>query len=165
MSSIIQNIRRELVHKADEKAQQSGQSFFREQVFLYGVKTAVVSKIAKKYFEEIKEKGAFMTELSPSRFWEIVFRGLREPAPSGSRQPRLRRQSPRSLPRGLPEFPAILDLGCGVGGQTLQLAELTSGSIVAIDSHAPSIERLQAAIARNAGFRSASARSSEIWPI
>jgi 3-methyladenine DNA glycosylase AlkD len=56
MSSIIQNIRRELVHKADEKAQQSGQSFFREQVFLYGVKTAVVSKIAKKYFEEIKEK-------------------------------------------------------------------------------------------------------------
>ncbi len=47
----------------------------------------------------------------------------------------------------LRECPAILDLGCGVGGQTLQLAELTSGSIVAIDRHAPSIERLQAAIA------------------
>jgi cyclopropane fatty-acyl-phospholipid synthase-like methyltransferase len=37
-------------------------------------------------------------------------------------------------------------LGCGVGGQTLQLAELISGSIVAIDNHSPSIERLQAAI-------------------
>jgi SAM-dependent methyltransferase len=47
----------------------------------------------------------------------------------------------------LPEFPAILDLGCGVGGQTLHLAELTSGPIVAIDNHAPSIKRLQAAIA------------------
>ena len=43
--------------------------------------------------------------------------------------------------------PAILDLGCGVGAQTLHLAELTSGSIVAIDSHAPSIERLRVAVA------------------
>lgn len=50
------------------------------------------------------------------------------------------------LCRGLTEFPAILDLGCGVGGQTLQLAELTSGSIVAIDNHAPSIKRLEEAI-------------------
>jgi len=44
---------------------------------------------------------------------------------------------------GLPHSPVILDLGCGVGGQTLHLAELTSGIITAIDSHAPSIERLQ----------------------
>jgi SAM-dependent methyltransferase len=50
------------------------------------------------------------------------------------------------LCRELPECPAILDLGCGVGGQTLHLVELTSGSIVAIDSHAPSIERLKATI-------------------
>jgi SAM-dependent methyltransferase len=48
----------------------------------------------------------------------------------------------------LPPAPAALDLGCGVGGQTLQLAELTSGSIVALDSHAPSIERLRATVAR-----------------
>jgi SAM-dependent methyltransferase len=41
----------------------------------------------------------------------------------------------------------VLDLGCGVGGQTLHLAELTHGSIVAVDSHAPSIERLQATVA------------------
>lgn len=45
----------------------------------------------------------------------------------------------------------MLDLGCGVGGQTLYLAELTAGSIVAIDNHAPSIERLQATIAER-GF-------------
>jgi SAM-dependent methyltransferase len=41
----------------------------------------------------------------------------------------------------------VLDLGCGVGGQTLHLAELTSGYITAIDSHAPSIERLRATVA------------------
>ena len=52
-----------------------------------------------------------------------------------------------SLCRGLPPAPAVLDLGCGIGGQTLQLAELTSGSVVAIDRHAPSIERLRAAVA------------------
>jgi len=47
------------------------------------------------------------------------------------------------LCRDLPTPPAVLDLGCGVGCQTLHLAELTSGSIVAVDSHAPSIERLK----------------------
>jgi SAM-dependent methyltransferase len=47
---------------------------------------------------------------------------------------------------GLSPSPRVLDLGCGAGAQTLHLADLTSGSIVAIDSHAPSIERLQATI-------------------
>jgi len=54
------------------------------------------------------------------------------------------------LCRDLPGSPTILDLGCGVGGQTLQLAELTSGSILAVDSHAPSIARLQATISERA---------------
>ncbi len=49
--------------------------------------------------------------------------------------------------RELPPAPAVLDLGCGVGGQTLHLAELTSGSIVALDSQAPSIERLRGTVA------------------
>ncbi len=47
----------------------------------------------------------------------------------------------------VPPAPAVLDLGCGVGGQTLHLAELTSGSIIALDSHAPNIERLQVTVA------------------
>jgi SAM-dependent methyltransferase len=50
--------------------------------------------------------------------------------------------------QGLPPSPAVLDLGCGVGGQTLQLAGLLPGALItAIDSHAPSIERLRAAVA------------------
>lgn len=52
-----------------------------------------------------------------------------------------------ALCHDLPPAPAVLDLGCGVGGQTIHLAELTSGSIVALDSHAPSIKRLRASVA------------------
>lgn len=49
----------------------------------------------------------------------------------------------------LPASPSILDLGCGVGGQTLHLAELLpESSIVAIDSHAPNIERLRLTVAQ-----------------
>ena len=49
-----------------------------------------------------------------------------------------------ALCRDLPLASGVLDLGCGVGGQTLHLADLISGSIVALDSHAPNIKRLLA---------------------
>lgn len=80
------------------------------------------------------------------RFLEIfleVFEGLPRQGP-GNRACAARALG---LCRKLAERPAILDLGCGVGGQTLHLAEMTSGTIVAIDSHAPSIERLRAVVA------------------
>lgn len=48
--------------------------------------------------------------------------------------------------RDLPSFPSVLDLGCGTGAQTLCLAELTSGPIIAIDSHFPAIQRLNATL-------------------
>lgn len=86
-----------------------------------------------------------MAELTP-RFWEIffdVFESLPRQGP-GNRSCAARALG---LCRDLTVSPAILDLGCGVGGQTLHLAALTPGSIVAIDSHAPSIERLREAIA------------------
>jgi SAM-dependent methyltransferase len=49
-----------------------------------------------------------------------------------------------SLCRELPASPRVLDLGCGSGSQTLHLASLTTGSILAIDRHPPLIERLNA---------------------
>jgi SAM-dependent methyltransferase len=54
-----------------------------------------------------------------------------------------------ALCRDLPRSPAVMDLGCGVGGQTLHLAELTSGTIVAVDSHAPSMARLRTTVAEH----------------
>jgi len=87
-----------------------------------------------------------MTEPTP-RFWEIffeVFEGLPRQGPGN----RACAEKALGLCRELPPVPAVLDLGCGVGGQTLHLAELLPGvRITAIDSHAPSIERLGATVA------------------
>jgi ubiquinone/menaquinone biosynthesis C-methylase UbiE len=44
---------------------------------------------------------------------------------------------------GLPDNPRILDVGCGTGGQTLVLAGLTQGEIIALDNHAPFIKILE----------------------
>lgn len=80
-----------------------------------------------------------------SRFWELFFEVFEELPRQG---PGNRACAARALRlcAELPPAPVIADLGCGVGGQTLHLAELTMGSIVAIDSHAPNIERLKATI-------------------
>jgi len=45
---------------------------------------------------------------------------------------------------GLPPHPLVLDLGCGPGRATLDLATLTGGLVVGIDLHAPFVARLQA---------------------
>jgi SAM-dependent methyltransferase len=87
-----------------------------------------------------------MTEPTP-RFWEIffdLFEGLPRQGPGN----RACAQKALGFCRDLPHRPSVLDLGCGVGGQTLYLTELLPGShITAIDSHAPSIERLRAILA------------------
>jgi SAM-dependent methyltransferase len=80
------------------------------------------------------------------RFWEIFFE-VYETLPRQGPGNRVSAVRALGLCGNLPPAPAILDLGCGVGGQTLHLAELTSGTIVAMDSHAPGIERLRATLA------------------
>jgi len=86
-----------------------------------------------------------MHDLSP-RFWSIFFE-LYEALPRQGPGSRACAEKALGLCRDLPAAPAILDLGCGVGGQTLHLAELTPGTIVALDNHAPSIDRLRATVA------------------
>jgi SAM-dependent methyltransferase len=80
------------------------------------------------------------------RFWEIFFE-VYEPLPRQGPGNRACAEKALGLCRDLVPAPDVLDLGCGSGGQALHLADLVSGSIVAIDSHAPSIERMQAAVA------------------
>ncbi len=50
--------------------------------------------------------------------------------------------------KNLPGKPAILDIGCGPGQQTLDLAQLTKGKITAVDNHAPFLEQLNKQIIR-----------------
>jgi len=56
LEGIVEKIRRELQENSDEHTRQSGQRFFKESVDIYGVKTALVSKIAKESFKSIKDK-------------------------------------------------------------------------------------------------------------
>jgi 3-methyladenine DNA glycosylase AlkD len=54
MHLIVAEVRQELVASADEENKNSAQRFFKENVTGYGVKTAVVRKIAKKHWSEVK---------------------------------------------------------------------------------------------------------------
>ncbi len=45
---------------------------------------------------------------------------------------------------GVPEKPMILDIGCGPGKQTLALARISGGRIIALDNHRPFLERVEA---------------------
>jgi len=47
----------------------------------------------------------------------------------------------------LPERPQILDVGCGSGAQTRDLAQLTRGSVIAADIHPPFLQTLKSSIA------------------
>jgi len=54
-NTIISKIRQTLIENADEKTRQQSEYFFKEQVTVYGVKSATVQKIAKEIFAEIKD--------------------------------------------------------------------------------------------------------------
>ncbi|MBP1749207.1 MAG: alkylation repair enzyme protein [Deltaproteobacteria bacterium] len=46
---------KELKQNSDEHTRESARKFFKEKVEIYGIKTATVSNIAKRYFGEIKD--------------------------------------------------------------------------------------------------------------
>jgi 3-methyladenine DNA glycosylase AlkD len=75
---ILTTIREELKHAVDPATRHSFQSFFKEKVTAYGVKTAVVEKIARKHFPEVKALGkravlALCEELWKSDYTEEAF--------------------------------------------------------------------------------------------
>jgi 3-methyladenine DNA glycosylase AlkD len=57
MNKIIENLRSELKQNADEKTRIAGERFFKEDVKLYGIKTATVGRIAKEHYKAIEDKG------------------------------------------------------------------------------------------------------------
>ena len=56
MSDIIESIREELKHSANEKAKLSAERYFKGGIKLYGVITPEVSRISKSYFKNIEDK-------------------------------------------------------------------------------------------------------------
>jgi len=78
MKSIIRQIKKELKQNSNHQTKITGQSFFKEKIRIYGVKTALVTKIAKAYDKEImimdkKEVFALCEELRQSGYMEESF--------------------------------------------------------------------------------------------
>ncbi len=57
MHTIIQQVRAELLRNSDEAVRQSGLRFFKEEVQLYGVKSAQVERMARTFFKTLKAEG------------------------------------------------------------------------------------------------------------
>lgn len=55
MNKTIYNLRKELQKNIDEHTKNTAQRFFKEQIKVYGIKTATVSKISKRYFNELND--------------------------------------------------------------------------------------------------------------
>lgn len=55
MHNIIEQVRLELINNSDDATKESGKRFFKEEVKLYGVKTAIVSEISKQVFKSIEK--------------------------------------------------------------------------------------------------------------
>ena len=81
------------------------------------------------------------------RFLEILFEIFGSPPRQGPGNLASARKALRHY-ENLPDAPEILDLCCGTEGQTLQLAELTQGSVIAVDQHSASIEKLNQKLAQ-----------------
>ena len=64
MNRLIEEMRIELVRNADESVKQQGERFFREEVKLYGIRSAVVRKTGMDHFKTIsKENKSYIFSL------------------------------------------------------------------------------------------------------
>jgi 3-methyladenine DNA glycosylase AlkD len=70
MNEIINRIRQILAENADEKTRHQSEYFFKEQITVYGVKSAKVQKIAKEIFTEIKEKPKAEIFAACEKLWQ-----------------------------------------------------------------------------------------------
>ena len=56
MNNLIENLRSELISNSDETVKKSGERFFRENVQMYGIKSAKVIQIGKDHYRNLKDK-------------------------------------------------------------------------------------------------------------
>lgn len=75
---VLDKLRTEIIANADEKIAQGSFRFFKEEIKCYGLKTSLGTKIAKKYFTQIKDEPkatilALCEELWQSGYMEEAF--------------------------------------------------------------------------------------------
>jgi len=79
-----------------------------------------------------------MSDKLPEIFWEI-HSGLPREGPGDNKSTRRAYLMLKDLPRN----PRILDIGCGPGMQTIELAKLSEGQIDALDNYQPFLDQLE----------------------
>jgi 3-methyladenine DNA glycosylase AlkD len=94
METIIEKIRKELIRNADEKTRIQGERFFKENVKIYGLKSAQTVQISKEFFKTIPDKSkknifslceelwqsGYMEEAGIACMWSYNVRKQYEPA-------------------------------------------------------------------------------------
>nr|WP_319377158.1 DNA alkylation repair protein [uncultured Methanoregula sp.] len=78
MDPVIVRIRQELQSQADPELQETSKRFFKEKILCYGMKTAAVVALSKKYWKEIQKRDkeeifSLCEELYRSGFMEEAF--------------------------------------------------------------------------------------------
>ncbi len=78
MSIIIENIRKDLLRNGSEKIKKSGEKFFKEEVVMYGLKSAMTTAIGKEHFRKLADKSkiivfGYCDELGASGYMEESF--------------------------------------------------------------------------------------------
>lgn len=77
METIVEKIRSELISNADEKTRIQGEKFFKGDIKIYGLKSALVYQIGKKYYKSLPDKNkkvifGFCDELWESGYMEEI---------------------------------------------------------------------------------------------
>jgi len=69
MNKIVENLRTEFLRNADEKIKRSGERFFKENVKIYGIRSASIVKISKEHFKAIEDKSKSNIFSLCEEFW------------------------------------------------------------------------------------------------
>ena len=56
MNSIVNKITAELIKNADEKTRIQGEKFFKENIKIYGLRSALTEQISKEFYRTIADK-------------------------------------------------------------------------------------------------------------
>jgi 3-methyladenine DNA glycosylase AlkD len=56
MVNLIEDIRQDLISNADEKTKETGERFFKENVKMFGIKSALLRRISKEHYKTLKDK-------------------------------------------------------------------------------------------------------------
>jgi len=73
MEDIIRRVREELKGNADEKTRISGERYFKEEVNIYGLRSAEVVRIGKEYYKIIPDKSKSAIFALCEKLWESGF--------------------------------------------------------------------------------------------